>query len=232
MIVSSLLLPSKSEAKIVVGVLDWLLFWFWDQCMLVELMISPSVLTKHCSGGLGKQKYRINTSQSSQQQDYLWHRWCLLSNAYVLSYILVILQRLGWNCGALSGKIFHYCLELKMYFHILEWRFELPLNCLLQDRTLIRGRKRNIKCLMGKAEQPNSICDVAPKCFSTAENVFNMWQHKHNLLHLSFSLLWHFILHIKYLTRISICLMLRILEDDLDLYIKNTQLFLSANILS
>lgn len=68
-----------------------------------------------------------------------------------------------------------------MCFHILEWRFEPALNCPLQDGTLIRGRKKNMKCLIGKTEQPNSICAVAPKCFSTLENVFNIWQHKHNL---------------------------------------------------
>lgn len=88
-----------------------------------------------------------------------------------------------------SGKVSHYYLELKMCFHILEWRFELTLNCPLQDGTLIRGRKQNMKCLIGKTEQPNSICGVAPKYFYTPENVFNIWQHKHNLLHLSFSLL-------------------------------------------
>lgn len=51
-------------------------------------------------------------------------------------------------------------------------------------------------------------------------------------LPLSFSLLCHFILHIEYLTRILVCLTFRILEDDLDLYIKDTQLFLSAKKLS
>lgn len=61
-----------------------------------------------------------------------------------------------------SGKISHYSLELKMCFHILEWRFELTLNSVLQDRTSIRGRKRMMKFLIGKAEQPNSICGVAP----------------------------------------------------------------------
>lgn len=131
-----------------------------------------------------------------------------------------------------SGKISHYCLELKMCFHILEWRFEPALNSLLQDGTSIRGRKRNMKCFIGKDEQPNSICGVAPRCFPTLKNVFNIWQHKHNLLHPSFSLLCHFILPIKYLTGISVCLMFRILEDDLNLYLKDTQLFLSANILS
>lgn len=61
-----------------------------------------------------------------------------------------------------SGKISHYCLELKMRFHILEWRFELTLNSVLQNGTSIRGRKRTMKFLIGKAEQPNSIYGVAP----------------------------------------------------------------------
>lgn len=115
-----------------------------------------------------------------------------------------------------------------MSLYVLEWRFEPALSCLLWDGTLIRGRKRNMKWLIGKAEQPNSICGA--KCFSTPENVFNVWPHAHNLFHLSFSLLCNFILPIKYLTSISVCLMFRILEDDLDLYMKDTQLFLSASI--
>lgn len=128
-----------------------------------------------------------------------------------------------------SGKISHYCLELKMCLYILEWRFEPAQNFLLQDGTLIRGRKRNT-CLIGKAEQPNSIHGVAPKCFSTPKNVFNIWQHIHNLLYL-------FLCHATLSCTLSIspesvCLMFRILEDDLDLCLKDTQLFLSANILS
>lgn len=89
-----------------------------------------------------------------------------------------------------------------------------------------------MKCFMGtgRAEQPRNISvGVVPVCFSTAEDVFHRWRRVHNqLLHLSFSRAI-FILHVKHCSRISVCLMFRVLGGDLELYVMNTQLGLPAN---
>lgn len=93
----------------------------------------------------------------------------------------------------------------------------------------MRGRRRKIKCLMGPGEHTNISVTLSQHTSYYSKRVRNMALVHNEALGLSFSLLCHFILRIKHRSRIAACLMFVMLDDSLDLHIRNMQRRLPAN---
>jgi len=101
----------------------------------------------------------------------------------------------------------------------------------VQDRNL--GEEGNVKCLIGTRKAEQSV-NISVMLFLHTFLLYKMYlicvsMYLNQLLHLSLSLLCNFILHVKYCFRISGCLKFSILDGNLDLVMKNTQLCLPAN---
>lgn len=85
-----------------------------------------------------------------------------------------------------------------------------------------------MKCLMGPGEHTN-ISVMSLYTSYCSQCVRNMALVHNEVLSLSFSFLCHFILHIKHRFRIAACLMFMMLDDSLDLHMRNTRRRLPAN---